>query len=65
MKKNVILLIALSMALLLLTGCITGQATAPPKYPSAPSGGGCGVAAPADSSNTGELAESIANTGGL
>ena len=65
MKKNVIILIALSMVLLVLAGCITGQATAPPRYPSAPSGGGCGVGAPADSSEEVAQAADITDTGGL
>ncbi len=65
MKKNVVVLLALSVALLLLTGCITGQATAPPPQYPAPSGGGCGVAAPADEAGLGDRAATIDATGGL
>ena len=49
MNKTLIAMVLLTIGLLVLTGCTessTGNAASPPPYPT---GGGCGVAAPANS----------------
>lgn len=62
MKTGILLLTLLSIGLLILAGCTDSATGAVPRAPPAlPSGGGCGIGAPADST---EQAQSIAQTAG-
>jgi hypothetical protein len=45
MKNSVVIIALLVVGLLVIAGCT--QASSVPSLPSAPSGGGCGIAAPA------------------
>lgn len=66
MKKHVFMMIAMvSIFLLVLAGCGSGSTGAVPRAPAAPSGGGCGIAAPADNAPLASLAENTAANSAL
>lgn len=59
-KLGIVIIALLTVGLLVLAGCAGGSSAtgAVPRAPAAPSGGGCGIAAPADA--VGALAENTA-----
>jgi len=47
-KLSLMMIALLSIGVLVLAGCSSGSAGSVPRAPPAPSGGGCGIGAPAD-----------------
>jgi hypothetical protein len=66
MNKTMVMVALLSIALLVLAGCgqtATGAVPRGSEVPYAPSGGGCGIAAPAADASSG-IADAVSNAGG-
>jgi len=56
-KLSIVIIAVLSISLLVLAGCVGGTTGAVPSAPPAPSGGGCGIGAPAEGADAAGLVQ--------